>query len=283
MVMKSLKGRVAVVTGAGSGIGRATSILLAGEGCHLALADINEIGLTETLAQIGKTECKVTTHVLDVSDLNAMTAFCNEVMEQHRAVHLLINNAGVATSDLVEDGSLEDFEWIVGINFWGVVYGCKLFLPHLQKTDKAHIVNLSSIFGLAGIPSQAPYCSTKFAVRGFTDSLRSELLGTHITVSCVHPGGVDTNIEKNSRHRRSFCGATHEEMIAEFKKKTVNTPEQAAMALVKGIKAGKARIFIGWDSIFIDFLSRFFPVSYPKILRLLFKELRPVAPGSLII
>lgn len=273
--MRNLKGRVAVITGAGSGIGQATSVLLAREGCHLALADINEKGLNQTLGCIGVSGGNVTTHCLDVSDLNAMTDFARTVIERHGRVHLLINNAGVATSDLVLDGSLEDFRWLMGINFWGVMYGCHLFLPHMIKTDRAHIVNVSSIFGLAGIPSQSPYCSSKFAVRGFTESLRSELMGTHVTVSCVHPGGVDTNIEKNARHRRSFCGLSHEQMTREFKKKTVNSPENAAKILVKGIKANKEKIFIGWDSRFIDILTRLFPVAYSRILRLLIKELRP--------
>ncbi len=273
--MKHLKGRVAVVTGAGSGIGQATSILLAKEGCHLAIADINEDGLNQTLRQIKGSDCNVSSHLLDVSDVDAMSAFSESVIKTHGEVHLLINNAGVATSDLVLDGSLKDFKWLMDINFWGVIYGCHLFLPYMVKSDRAHIVNVSSIFGLAGIPSQSPYCSSKFAVRGFTESLRSELMGTHVTVSCVHPGGVDTNIERNSRHRKSFNGVSHEQMIEEFKNKTVNSPENAAKILLKGIKANKEKIFIGWDSKFIDILTRFFPVFYSRILRTLFKELQP--------
>ena len=273
--MKNLKGRVAVVTGAGSGIGRALSILLAEEGCHLAIADINESGLMETRRQIEKPGRKVSTHIVDVSDWEAMTAFSKEVLESYNNVHLLVNNAGVATTDLVEDGLLEDFEWIMGINFWGVVYGCKLFLPHMLKTDRAHIVNLSSIFGLAGIPSQAPYCSSKFAVRGFTESLRAELMDTRVSVSCVHPGGVDTNIEKNARHRRSFDGSSHEELIKEFKQKAYTSPEKAARILLKGIKANKEKIFIGFDSRLIDVITRLFPVYYLKILRIFIRQLRP--------
>ncbi len=273
--MKNLNARVAVITGAGSGIGRAISILLAEEGCHLAIADINQEGLMETLRQIEKPGRKISTHLLDVSNLKDMTAFCNDVLKIHGDVHLLINNAGVAVNDLVVDGLIEDFEWIMGINFWGVVYGCKLFLPQMLKTDRAHIVNISSIFGLAGIPSQATYCSTKFAVRGFTESLRSELMDTHVSVSCVHPGGVATNIEKKARFRKSFDGSTHEELTRTVEKLAFNSPEQAAQIILKGIKANKEKIVIGSDAYFVDIITRLFPVFYSRILRVIFKPLRP--------
>ncbi|MGE3672806.1 MAG: SDR family NAD(P)-dependent oxidoreductase, partial [Polyangiaceae bacterium] len=173
--MKQFKGRVAVVTGAASGIGRATALELAAAGCHLALADLNEAGLESARKQAEALGVRVTTHRVNVADLKAMERFVDEVVAAHGGVNILINNAGVAATSAFEEQSLSDYEWLVGINFWGVVYGCKLFLPHLKRADEAHIVNISSMFGLTGIPTQTAYCATKFAVRGFTESLWVEL------------------------------------------------------------------------------------------------------------
>ena len=180
--MKKLSDRVAVVTGAAGGIGRATSLALAKEGCHLALCDVNTVGLEETAAMARELGRTVSTHIVDVSNKERMRAFAEEVVAQHGGVNILVNNAGVTVTAPFEHHSLEDFEWIVGINLWGVIYGCKFFLPYLQKADEAHIVNLSSLFGLLGVPSQTSYCATKFAVHGFSEALWVELRDQNIGV-----------------------------------------------------------------------------------------------------
>jgi NAD(P)-dependent dehydrogenase (short-subunit alcohol dehydrogenase family) len=198
--MKLTPGTVAAVTGAGSGIGRALALSLGARGCALALADVNAGGLSETAALVAKTGSpKVTTAVVDVAQRADVSRFASDVEEQHGGAQLLINNAGVALGGTFEDVSLDDFAWLMGINFWGVVYGVKAFLPQLRRQPAAHIVNVSSVFGLAAPPGQTAYAASKFAVRGFTESLRAELKGTPIAVSCVHPGGIRTNIAANAR------------------------------------------------------------------------------------
>lgn len=192
------KDSVAVVTGAGSGIGRALAKRLAAEGiAGLALADVNREGLDETAAMLGNT--KVSQHFVDVSDREAMHAFVDAVIGEHGRVTHVINNAGVALGGTLREVTLDEIEWLMSINFWGVVHGTKLFLPHLEKERSAHIVNISSLFGFVAPPGQTAYCASKFAVRGFTEALRHELEGTNITVSSVHPGGVRTNIANSAR------------------------------------------------------------------------------------
>jgi NAD(P)-dependent dehydrogenase (short-subunit alcohol dehydrogenase family) len=266
--MRILKDRVAVVTGAASGIGREVSVALARAECDLAVADVNAQGLNETAGLIEQLQRKVSIHVIDVSDRRAMEALPEEVMDAHHRVHLVVNNAGVTVADNVREGLVEDFEWIMGINFWGVYYGCKFFLPLLLETDEAHIVNLSSVFGLVGVPHQAYYCTTKFAVRGFTESLRQELAETRVRVTCVHPGGIDTNIARNARFRRpgAMGGETHEDMIQRFTELAKTTPARAAEKIVEGIKKNKARVLIGRDAKMLDLIQRLFPVRYPSVL-----------------
>lgn len=266
--MRVLKDRVAVVTGAASGIGREVSVALAKLGCDVALADVNAHGLNETAGLIEQLRRKVSLHVIDVSDRRIMETLPEEVMDSHRRVDILVNNAGVTVADNVREGLVEDFEWIMGINFWGVYYGCKFFLPLLLEADEAHIVNLSSVFGLVGVPNQAYYCTTKFAVRGFTESLRQELAETRVRVTCVHPGGIDTNIARNARFRRpgAMGGETHEDMIRRFNELAKTTPAKAAEAIVAGIRKNKARVLIGRDAKILDFIQRLFPVRYPSVL-----------------
>lgn len=189
--MKDLKGRVAAITGAASGIGQMLAKNLAELGCNVAIADIDETGLKQTADMVSRTGVRVTTHVVDVSDRYQVYRYAEEAAHLHGGVHLLINNAGVALSELLEDATYEDFEWIMGINLWGVIYGCKAFLPHLKKEPEAHIVNVSSVYGIIAFPFNGAYCTTKFAVRGFTETLCQELKDTSVHVSCVHPGGSE--------------------------------------------------------------------------------------------
>ena len=199
--MKNLQNRTAVVTGAGSGIGRALSVLLAKEGCRLAIADINAEGLAETERVVAALGRPVSSHKVNVADKERMQEFVEEVVAAHGGVHIVVNNAGVAVAKTFMDHSIEEFEWLMGINFWGVVYGCKFFLPHLLKADEGHIVNLSSLFGLLGVPMQSSYCSSKFAVRGLSESLRIELASSNVGITSVHPGGIATNIAASSVHK----------------------------------------------------------------------------------
>lgn len=262
---------VAVVTGAASGIGRALAILLAEQGCKLALSDINEVGLEETKQLVESAGGTVHTQKVDVSHRGEMEAWAVAVMEAYGRVDMVINNAGVTVVDTAEQISYEDFEWIVNINFWGVVYGCKTFLPYLRQSPEAYIVNISSVFGMIGVPSQSAYNATKFAVRGYTESLRQELAGSNIRVSCVHPGGIKTSITRNARHQHR-PGETHprEVLVDQFENKMARTsPRTAAEVIVRGMQRRKKRILIGGDARFIDWFVRVFPVGYEFLVRLM--------------
>jgi len=258
---------VAVVTGAGSGIGRAVAVRLAKEAiAGVAISDVNEIGLTETAEMIRELGVVVTKHVFDVSDREAVGRFVDEVVAAHgRATHL-VNNAGVGLIGTFEQLSLDDFEWLMGINFWGVVYCTKAFLPVLLEQESAHIVNVSSVFGLIAPGEQSAYTSSKFAVRGFTESLRHELSDTNVAVSCVHPGGIKTNIARNSRVGAETPVEWKNQGVRFFDKVAKTSPEEAAEVIVQGIKKKNPRILIGKDAIGISMFSRLFPKNYLRII-----------------
>lgn len=264
---------VVVITGAASGIGRALAIRLAKETiAGIALADVNEKDLAETAALIKNASIKVTTHTVNVGDEQEMKNFVNEVVEQHgRATHV-INNAGVALGGTVKEVSLDDIRWLMDINFWGVVYGTKLFLPVLEKQKAAHIINLSSIFGIVAPAGNATYSASKFAVRGFTEALRHELEETNVLVSVVHPGGVSTNIANRARlgAEVKLTEAERLEKIEKFNRQlAATTPAQAAEIIVRGIKAKKTRIIIGNDARMLSFFARLFPQRYYSVINFL--------------
>lgn len=253
--MKQLVGRVAVVTGASSGIGRATSLALAREGCHLALVDIDEDGLASAAAEVRSLGRDASTHVVDVASRAQMQALVGAVLTAHRHAHIVVNNAGVGVASDIVNHDLDDFEWLFGINFWGVVHGTRFFLPTLLAEEEGHIVNISSMFGLIGLPSQSAYCSSKFAVRGFTESLRAELVGTRVGATSVHPGGINTNIAKSSR---IADGDLKERAVRFFATKTL-PPSHAADLIVGAIKHDKARLLIAPEAYATDLLKRAFP------------------------
>jgi len=259
--MKILKNKTAAVTGAASGIGRMLAVNLAKEGCNLALADINAPGLQETAKLVGN-QVKVTTHIVDVSRREQVFQYANEAAKSHGGVDLIINNAGVALGDFLETVPMEDFEWLMGINFWGVVYGTMAFLPHLKKRPEGHIVNISSINGIITNPNNGPYCAAKFAVKGYTETLAQEMHGTNIHVSCVHPGGIKTNIARNGRVNRAMFGLTKEKAANLYEEKLFKTTaDDAAKIIISGVKRNKRRILVGADAKFLDLLTRFFPVT----------------------
>jgi NAD(P)-dependent dehydrogenase (short-subunit alcohol dehydrogenase family) len=269
--MYALKDKVAVVTGAGSGIGRALAQLLARKGCRLALADINEATLKETAAGLS---AEVITQQLDVADRAAVYAFAARVKQQYGTAHVVINNAGVAVAQTVNDLSWEDFEWLMGINFWGVAYGTKAFLPMLLAQDEGAIVNISSVFGLIGVPTQGAYNAAKFAVRGLTEALRHELKDTKVRSISVHPGGIRTNIARASRFYRDPLGNTDRAgMAARFDRLARTSPEQAAATIVRGIEKGSARVLIGADAVLIDRIQRLMPVRYHGVMDAMMRRL----------
>lgn len=258
---------VAVITGAASGIGRALAVRFAREKIGgIAISDVNEAGLAETAAEIERLGVRVSTHLVDVSKLGEMRQFAADVLEEHGQVTHLINNAGVGLIGTFEQASIEDFEWLMGINYWGVVYGCKIFLPTLLEQGEAHIVNISSVFGLIAPEEQAAYCSSKFAVRGFTESLRHEYAGTNLHVSCVHPGGVRTNIVRNSRAGENTPEEWKQQGEKFFDKVARTTPEEAAELILDGIKTKNPRVLIGKDAKAISTLSRLFPAKYLRVI-----------------
>jgi NAD(P)-dependent dehydrogenase (short-subunit alcohol dehydrogenase family) len=248
--MRSFDGKVAAITGAASGIGRALAVQLAAQRCALALSDIDEAGLAETVALCEGHGVKVTAQRVDVADRAAVFAWADRVVAEHGKVNLIFNNAGVALAASIAEMTIDDFEWLMNINFWGVVHGTQAFLPHLTATGDGHVVNLSSVFGLASIPSQSAYNSAKFAVRGFTDALRIELDAAPCGVSSttVHPGGIKTNIARNMRGDHDAA--------ANFDRIARTTPEKAAREILAAVKANRRRVLIGPDAKVIDFLAR---------------------------
>lgn len=264
--MSFVSSGVAVVTGAGSGIGRALAQQLWAAGSALAIADLDEKGLLETAASLTGRAASVSTHVLDVSDEEAIRAFAADVAERHKRVTLLVNNAGVALLGTFEEISLDDLRWLMGINFWGVVYGVKYFLPILKQQNRAHIVNISSVFGLVAPTGQSAYCASKFAVRGFTEVLRHELEGTSVFVSCVHPGGIHTAIAKRARLGAYTPPANRAPAVALFDRLTPTSPEAAAARILQGVERHEPRILIGKDARKIDIVQRLRPATYWKSL-----------------
>lgn len=265
--MSLSKNSVAVITGAASGIGRALAIRLAAEKiAGIAICDVNEQGLNETAELIEKSGVAVSKHLVDTSKLEQIERLKADVLARHGRVTHLINNAGVGLLGTFEQISLEDFEWLMNINFWGVVYGCKVFLPVLKEQESAHIVNLSSVFGMIAPPEQTAYCASKFAVRGFTESLRHELEETNVCVSSVHPGGIKTNIARNSRLGSQTPEAYKTQGVEFFDQVALTSPEQAAETILRGIKSKNPRILIGKDAHAINYISRIFPRKYLRVL-----------------
>jgi NAD(P)-dependent dehydrogenase (short-subunit alcohol dehydrogenase family) len=262
--MSEIKGAVAVITGAGSGIGRALATEMARGGAALALADVNAAGLEETRAHLGPQAAR--TYTVDVADASAVANFALAVQRDFGRVSLVVNNAGVALYGTFAEISLADMDWLMRINYWGVVHGCKFFLPLLEREPDARIVNISSVFGLFGPPGQSAYCSSKYAVRGFSECLREELRATNVKVTCVHPGGIATRIAENARAGSAANTTEFAQARQRFAKVAITTPEEAARVIVKGITGNKDRVLIGNDAKRINLMQRLFPVRATAML-----------------
>ncbi|KRR13014.1 SDR family NAD(P)-dependent oxidoreductase [Bradyrhizobium valentinum] len=264
--MTAISGNAAAVTGAASGIGRALAFELAAHGCDLALADRDEAGLQQVAAEIGKAGKRtITTHRVDVGEPAQIQEFASAAVAAHPRLNIVINNAGVALLGAFNEVDQAQMEWLININFWGVVHGTRAFLPHLSQQREAHIVNLSSIFGIVAPPGQTAYCAAKFAVRGFSEGLRHELAmaNSPVKLSVVHPGGVLTNIVRNSRAGSGITdNARRAESIDRFDAIAKTTPPVAAQRIIAGIEKNQPRILIGNDAKFMDLLQRFRPATY---------------------
>jgi short-subunit dehydrogenase len=269
--MTAISGSAAAVTGAASGIGRALAHELALRGCDLAIADRDEAGLQAAAAEIAKASPrKVTVHRLDVSEPGQITAFAEAAGAAHPGLNIVVNNAGVALLGQFDEIEQAQMEWLFNINFWGVVHGSRAFLPLLSRQREAHIVNVSSIFGILAPPGQSAYCAAKFAVRGFSESLRHELAvaNSPVRLSVVHPGGVATNIARNSRTGTGITdNARRAESIERFDALAKTTPTAAAQRIIAGIEKNQPRILIGNDARFMDLLQRFRPATYWKVMQ----------------
>ena len=268
--MTAIPGAAVAITGAASGIGRALAIELAGRGADLALADRDEAGLQTVASEIARTSPrKISLHRVDVGEPEAVAAFAHEAIAAHPALNIVINNAGVALLGQFHEIDQAQMEWLFNINVWGVVHSTRAFLPHLASRPAAHIVNLSSIFGIVAPPGQTAYGAAKFAVRGFSESLRHELqmAKSPVRLSVVHPGGIKTNIVRNSR---AGSGVTDNERRAEtierFDAVAKTSAKDAALRIIKGIEKNEPRILIGGDARFMDILQRFRPATYWKVM-----------------
>ena len=268
--MTTIRGSAAAVTGAASGIGRALALELAARGCDLALADRDEAGLQATAAEIGRASSqKVTAHRVDVGEPQQIADFAEAAIAAHPGLNIVVNNAGVALLGQFNEIDQAQMDWLMDINFWGVVHSTRAFLPHLARQREAHIVNLSSIFGIIAPPGQAAYAAAKFAVRGFSESLRHELqmAASPVRLSVVHPGGVATNIVRNSRAGTGVTdNARRAQTIERFDAVAKTTPAAAALRIITGIEKNQPRILIGNDARFMDLLQRFRPGTYWAVL-----------------
>lgn len=264
--MSEFRGRVAVVTGAGSGIGRALALELAARGARLALSDVDSVGLAATVAAVTARGADVRSDHLDVSERGSVMDYADTVRQHFGAVNQVYNNAGIAFHGDVEKSEFKDFERVIDVDFWGVVNGTKAFLPHLIESGDGHVVNVSSLFGLLSIPSQSAYNAAKFAVRGFTEALRQEMLiARHpVRVTCVHPGGIKTAIARNA----TVAEGQDQKSVAEFfdRRLAKTTPEQAALVILKGVEKNKARVLIGNDARALDALARITGSRYQDII-----------------
>ena len=261
-----LDGRTAVITGAAGGIGRAIAMSLARRRCNLALADVDESGLTATADLARKHGVRISQHVMDVADRAAVADFPQIVSSEHPGVDVLVNNAGVAVGGTFEQVSETDFEWLFEINFWGVVRMTRAFLPLLHASGDARIVNLSSIYGVVAPPEQTAYSASKFAVRGFSEALRHELEGSGIGVTVVHPGGVATSIAEKARLP---AGVSDEEIARrreKYRKLLRLPPGVAGEIIVSGVERRRSRVLVGSDAKLISLIARVVPVSYWKLL-----------------
>jgi short-subunit dehydrogenase len=268
--MTTIRGAAAAVTGAASGIGRALALELAARGCDLALADRDEAGLAAVAAEIARAHSqKVTVHRVDVGEPAQIAEFAHDAVAAHPSLNIVINNAGVALLGQFHEIDQAQMDWLMNINFWGVVHATRAFLPHLAGRREAHIVNLSSIFGIIAPPGQTAYAAAKFAVRGFSESLRHELqlANSPVRLSVVHPGGIATNIARNSRVGTGMTdNARRVQSIERFEAVAKTTPAAAALRIIKGIEKNQPRILIGNDARFMDLLQRLRPATYWAVL-----------------
>lgn len=269
--MKNFNNKVAAITGAASGMGRTLALNLAAQGCHLALSDVNAKGLAETAQMAGKLGVKVTTAAVNVADREQMFAWADQVVRDHGRVNLIFNNAGVALGATIDMVKPEDFEWIMGINFWGVVWGTKAFLPHLKAAGEGHVINTSSLFGLLSVPTQGTYNASKFAVRGFTEALRQELdmEACGVSATCVHPGGIRTNIAMAARIDPAMAAKTGMDAEAARKRfdQLLNTTsaDSAAKQILKAVQGNQRRVLVGPDAKFLDKVVRLLGASYQPL------------------
>ncbi len=276
--MKKFTHKVAAITGAGSGIGRALALELTARGCHVAISDVDPEGLQETADLVKKADTKVTTAIVDVASREAVHGWADQVVKDHGKVNMIFNNAGVAMGSTVEATSYEDYEWIVGINMWGVVYGTKAFLPYIKQAgEEGHIINISSVFGLFSQPSQSGYNMSKFAVRGFTESLRQELdiEDCGVSATCVHPGGIKTNIARNARMSNSLESLTGsgdaEKLRNRFESMFLTSSASAAKTILAAVAADKRRVLVGPDAKALDAMQRTLPQFYQRLVSASFK------------
>lgn len=276
--MRSFSDKVAAITGAASGMGRQLAIQLAGHGCHLALSDVNERGLAETraLARGTNRAIRISVCKLDVADREAIFAWADATARGHGKINLIFNNAGVGLSSLAETTKIEDFTWLMNINFWGVVHGTQAFLPHLKETGDGHVINMSSVFGLLAAPGTSAYHAAKFAVRGYTESLRQELdmMKCGVSATCVHPGGIKTAIAQNSRTDDNIAalGMDPQTSNEKFSKNLITSAERASAIILKAVQHDKRRVLVGWDAIVLDKIQRLFPAAYTVIIGMILRR-----------
>ena len=264
--MNPFEAKVAVITGAGSGIGRALAVNLAEKGAKLALSDIDTEGLAETVSQAEALGAEVKSDRLNVAEREAVLDYAEAVVAHFGEVHQVYNNAGIAYNGDVENSEFKDIERIIDVDFWGVVNGTKAFLPHVIASGDGHIINISSLFGLIAVPGQSAYNAAKFAVRGFTEALHQEMLvAKHpVKVTCVHPGGIKTAVARNA----TVANDQNAQTFAEFfdKRLALHSPEMAAETIIDGVRKGRARVVIGWEAKALDVLARIIGPSYQRIV-----------------
>jgi short-subunit dehydrogenase len=281
--MTALANKVVAITGAGSGIGRALALGFAAKGSLLALSDRDTAGLEETaeLVRAARPNVRLRTDEVDVSNESVVADWAKAVAEDFGRVNIIVNNAGVAFSGDVTESTLKDLEWVMGINFFGVVHGTTSFLPHLIASGEGHVVNISSLFGLLATPSQSQYTAAKFAVRGWTETLREEMLiaGHKVNVTSVHPGGIKTGIARNGRAAEGLDAVK----IASFfdKKLAKMEPDQAAAIIIKGVEHNKARVLVGADAHALNFLQKVLGSRYQRLIALSVKRMKPYSSARI--